>query len=339
MYKKNKEQDYQEQKNQTIVCSLYCFADLDNYEDLREPLLALLKRGGIKGSLLLALEGLNGTIAGSRESIDQVIKFLKKDSRFSGLQIKESKAKKVPFNRAKVKLKKEIVTMGIPNIEPQYYAGEYVPPGEWNDLISDPNVMLIDTRNEYEIEVGSFTGAINPHTTSFREFPLFAKSLNLDKDTKVAMYCTGGIRCEKSTAYFKSLGFDHVYHLEGGILKYLEEIPETDSLWKGECFVFDDRVTVNHQLHQGQYDQCHACRSPISEEDRDSPYFSKGISCHRCYKNLTNKRRQRLEEREKQVKLAKKRGETHIGSDVSEMNRLHRDKKLKEKEKQRKKSR
>jgi len=198
--------------------------------------------------------------------------------------------------------------------------------------------VVIDTRNEYEIAVGSFDGAVNPQTTTFREFPLFAETLNLHKSTKVAMYCTGGIRCEKSTAYLKSLGFDNVYHLEGGILKYLEETPENNSLWRGECFVFDDRVTVNQQLHQGKYDQCHACRTPISQKDKQSPYFSEGISCHHCYKNLTEKRRKRLQERQKQVRLARQRGDSHIGSDASEAHRSLKAEKLKRKVMQRNES-
>lgn len=326
------------QLEETVVCSLYRFVKLNNHEALREPLLKLLQKLQVKGSLLLAHEGLNGTIAGSREAINQVIVFLKKDGRFDGLQIKESKTNTSPFKRTKVKVKKEIVTMGRPDIDPQHYAGEYVKPEDWNDLISDPNVVVIDTRNEYEIAVGSFDGAVNPQTTTFREFPLFAKTLNLHKSTKVAMYCTGGIRCEKSTAYLKSLGFDNVYHLEGGILKYLEETPEDNSLWKGECFVFDDRVTVNHQLHQGSYDQCHACRTPISQKDKQSPYFTEGISCHHCYKNLTEKRRKRLQERQKQVRLARQRGDSHIGSDASEAHRSLKVKKLKRKVMQRNES-
>ena len=317
----NKEKRQDVQLEEIIVCSLYHFVALDDHEALKESLLQLLQKLQITGSLLLAGEGLNGTIAGSREAINQVIMFLEKDGRFNGLQIKESKTDKSPFKRTKVKIKTEIVTMGLPYIDPQHYAGEYVAPAQWNRLISDPDVVVIDTRNEYEIAVGSFDGALNPQTTSFREFPLFAKTLKIHKSTKVAMYCTGGIRCEKSTAYLKSLGFNNVYHLQGGILKYLEETPENESLWKGECFVFDDRVTVNHQLRQGRYDQCHACRTPISQEDKESPYFLEGISCHLCYKTLTEDRRERLQERVKQVRLAKKRGETHIGSVASEAHR------------------
>ena len=323
------------QLEEIIVCSLYRFVALNDHEALKGPLLQLLQKLQITGSLLLADEGLNGSIAGSREAINQVIMFLEKDGRFNGLQIKESKTDKSPFKRTKVKIKAEIVSMGLPDIDPQHYAGEYVTPAKWNSLISDPDVVVIDTRNKYEIAVGSFDGALNPQTTSFREFPFFARALKLHKSTKVAMYCTGGIRCEKSTAYLKSLGFDNVYHLQGGILKYLEEIPENESLWKGECFVFDDRVTVNHQLRQGRYDQCHACRTPISQEDKESPYFSEGISCHLCYKNLSEDRRKRLQERVKQVRLAKKRGEIHIGSDASKAHRALKIKKQNEKAMQR----
>ena len=321
-----------------VVVSLYHFVVLEDYETLREPLLAVMQQHNVRGTLLLAREGINGTIAGSREAVDLVLGFLKSDVRFTELRHKESLASKPPFHRNKVKLKKEIVTMGVPDIDAEHYAGIYVKPGNWNELISDPDVTVIDTRNEYEIEVGAFTGAVNPHTESFREFPAFAQKLNPGENRKVAMYCTGGIRCEKSTAYLKSIGFDEVYHLEGGILKYLEEVPEHKSLWQGECFVFDDRVTVDHQLRQGQYDQCHACRRPISEEDKSSPHYAPGISCPHCHGDLTESQRARFAEREKQVQLAKKRGESHIGSDAADAQQRHREEKLSHKAKQREQS-
>jgi len=245
-----------------VVCALYHFVTLDDYEQLREPLQTVLTEHNVCGTLLLAREGINGTIAGSRSGIDAALAFLRAD-----IRCKESYTDSPPFHRCKVKLKKEIVTMGVADIDPNNIVGTYIKPKDWNALISDPEVTLIDTRNEYEVQIGSFTDAVNPHTKSFREFPAYAEQA-LDPGThkKVAMFCTGGIRCEKSTAYLKSVGFDEVYHLEGGILKYLEEVPEDESLWQGECFVFDDRVTVNHQLERGQYDQCHACRMPITAE-------------------------------------------------------------------------
>lgn len=269
----------------------------------------------VRGTLLLAPEGINGTIAGSRDGVDSILKWLDGDERFSELRRKESFTDEMPFNRAKVKLKREIVTMGVEDIDPNDITGTYVKPEDWNELISDPEVTLIDTRNEYEVGIGTFKNAINPHTTSFREFPDYAKThLNPEKNKKVAMFCTGGIRCEKSTAYLKSLGFDQVYHLQGGILRYLEEIEEEASLWEGECFVFDDRVTVDQQLEKGQYDQCHACRMPISEQDKRSNAYVQGLSCPHCIDKQTDTQRMRFREREKQVQLAKQRGESHIGA-------------------------
>jgi UPF0176 protein len=326
-----KNQDY-------FISALYHFVVLEDYEALRERLLAIMQQHNVCGTLLLAREGINGTIAGTREGVDSVLRFLKSDSRFVQLQHKESVASKLPFHRTKVKLKNEIITMGVPDIDAERYAGTYVKPSDWNDLISDPDVTVIDTRNEYEIGVGSFIGAINPHTDSFREFPAFAQTLNAGENKKVAMYCTGGIRCEKSTAYLKSIGFDDVYHLEGGILKYLEVVPEDESLWQGECFVFDDRVTVDHQMRQGRYDQCHACRGPISEKDKSSPRYVPGVSCPNCYQGLTEKQRARFTEREKQVRLAKKRGESHIGSDAADAHQQHKEEKLNHKARQREQS-
>ncbi|SFV76789.1 Rhodanese domain protein UPF0176 [hydrothermal vent metagenome] len=302
------------------VCALYQFVRLDDFEEFRTPLRELMVKLEVKGTILLALEGLNGTICGSQASIDKVLQFLKDDGRFNNLEIKFSHSKDTPFKRLKVKLKKEIVTLGVSNIDPLSSVGTYVSPQDWNALISDPDVVLIDTRNNYEYEIGSFKGAINPSTETFREFPTYTKN-NLEqyRGKKVAMFCTGGIRCEKSTAYLKSQGFDTVYHLHGGILKYLEEVDEGQSLWEGECFVFDDRVAVKHNLEQGQYDQCHACRYPITDEDKMHPHYEKGVSCPRCHGSRTESQISRYRERERQIQLAKARGEDHIGDNASQI--------------------
>lgn len=316
-----------------VVCALYKFVYLDNFSSLKQPLLDLMLARNVRGTLLLAHEGINGTIAGYREDIDTVINWLESDERLNPLDCKESFHKELPFNRSKVKLKKEIVTMGVENIDPTRSVGTYVKPKDWNALISDPEVTLVDTRNDYEVEIGTFKEAINPDTASFRDFPKYAQD-NLDpsKHKKVAMFCTGGIRCEKSTAYMKEQGFEEVYHLQGGILKYLEEVPQEETLWEGECFVFDERVAVNHQLEKGQYDQCHACRYPITEKMKQDEKYQHGVSCPRCYDKLTDEQRARFAEREKQVQLAKQRGEAHIGLDasVSISKRKEQKKKLKE---------
>ncbi|MCS5586204.1 MAG: rhodanese-related sulfurtransferase [Gammaproteobacteria bacterium] len=302
------------------VCALYQFVRLDDFEEFRNPLRELMVGLEIKGTILLALEGLNGTISGSKSSIDGVIQFLKDDGRFDNLEIKFSHSETTPFKRLKVKLKKEIVTLGVGHIDPLSSVGTYVAPQDWNDLISDPDVVLIDTRNNYEYEIGSFKGAINPNTETFREFPAYTKdNLEQYRGKKVAMFCTGGIRCEKSTAYLKSQGFDTVYHLHGGILKYLEETDEDQSLWEGECFVFDDRVAVKHNLEQGQYDQCHACRYPITQEDKAHPHYEKGVSCPRCHGSRSEDQVSRYRERERQIQLAKARGEEHIGDHASQI--------------------
>jgi len=301
----------------TVVCALYRFVTLDNYQEIQDPLLKVMQANNIKGTLLLANEGINGTVAGSRENIDALIAWLKSDPRLSNLTTKESFTPENPFYRTKVKLKKEIVTMGVEGIDPKRTAGSYVKPKDWNALISDPDVLLVDTRNDYEISIGTFKNAVDPKTTNFREFPQYVKD-NLDPavNKKVAMFCTGGIRCEKSTAYLKEQGFDEVYHLEGGVLKYLEEVPQEESMWQGECFVFDNRVSVNHQLEKGQYDQCHGCRLPITEADKQSEKYQEGICCHQCHEHLTVEQKQRFAQREKQVSLAKQRGEIHIGNDA-----------------------
>lgn len=301
-----------------VVCALYKFVALPDYADFRQSLLNIMEQQKVRGTLLLAKEGINGTIAGSRKGIDFVLDWLRREPRLADLEFKESYTEAPPFKRSKVKLKKEIVTMGVENIDPRRVVGTYVDPADWNDLISDPEVILIDTRNDYEFEVGSFESAVNPKTTTFREFPEYVKEqLDPEKHRKVAMFCTGGIRCEKSTAYLKEQGFEEVFHLKGGILKYLEEVPEEQSLWKGECFVFDDRVTVDHRLEKGNYDQCFACRMPITEADKASKKYQPGISCPRCYDALTPEQKANFAEREKQMQLAKARGEAHIGAEAA----------------------
>ncbi|RUO39790.1 hypothetical protein CWE15_08505 [Aliidiomarina taiwanensis] len=296
-----------------ICAALYKFIELNNYEELQQPLYDVMVKHEVKGTLLLAREGINGTICGTREGIDAVLQHLRSDPRFADIEHKESDSDTQAFYRTKVKLKKEIVTLGVDWVDPKNSVGTYVPATEWNQLIQDPDVLLIDTRNDYEVAVGTFEGAVDPKTVSFREFPEYVEQhLDTKKHKKVAMFCTGGIRCEKSTAYLKGLGFDDVYHLEGGILKYLEEVPEEESLWRGECFVFDQRVTVKHGLEQGTYDQCYACRMPITEEEKASEHYQKGVSCPHCYNKTTASQKERFAERERQIQLAKARGEEHI---------------------------
>jgi len=266
-----------------IVCALYKFVRLENYASLQQPLLDLMLAHRVRGTLLLATEGINGTIAGSREGIDQVLDWLRAVPAFENLDHKESVSEELPFK-------------------------------------ADPSVLLVDTRNDYECEVGTFVGAVNPNTSSFREFPDFAKQhLDKTKHTKVAMFCTGGIRCEKSTAYLREQGFDEVYHLKGGILKYLEKVPENQSMWRGECFVFDDRVTVNHQLEPGSFDQCHGCRRPITEQDKLSDDYIAGAQCPKCCGEITDDQKERFLEREKQMRLARERGEPHMGEDAKQL--------------------
>ena len=303
-----------------VVCALYQFVTLENFEALQAPLLNVMTEHGVKGTLLLATEGINGTIAGTRVGIDAVLDHLRSDSRLKTLSTKESFDSELPFYRSKVKLKKEIVTMGVQGIDPKRVVGTYVKPSDWNELISDPEVTLIDTRNDYEVGIGTFKGAVDPKTKTFREFPNYVKeNLNPEKHKKVAMFCTGGIRCEKSTAYLKEQGFDQVYHLEGGILKYLEEVPASETLWEGECFVFDNRVTVDHNLKKGNFDQCHACRRPILEVDKARPEYRAGVSCHQCIDEYSDADRARFIERERQVALAKSRGEAHIGDELDQV--------------------
>ncbi len=316
-----------------VVCALYKFVTLDDFQAKKQPLLDFMLTRDIRGTLLLAREGINGTVAGSRDAINALLDYLRQDPRLAEISFKESRTDSSPFMRSRVKLKKEIVTMGVEGIDPKRVVGTYVKPGEWNQLISEPDVLLVDTRNDYEVQVGTFKNAVNPKTDSFREFPEYVKThLDPSKHKKVAMFCTGGIRCEKSTAYLKQQGFEEVYHLEGGILKYLEEVPAEQSMWEGECFVFDDRVTVNHQLEKGDYDQCHACRLPITEEDKQSPLYQKGVSCPHCYHQTSDDQKRRFAEREKQIQLARLRGEAHIGQETAEAAELNRQKKRERRE-------
>lgn len=303
--------------NQFVVCALYKFVALENYQDLRQPLLSFMQERSVKGSLLLAREGINGTVSGSRESIDALLAYLNADPRLNPISYKESFDETQPFHRTKVKLKKEIVTLGVEGIDPRKTVGTYVKPKDWNALISDPDVTVIDTRNDYEIEIGTFKHAINPNTDSFREFPQYvADNMHPQKHKKVAMFCTGGIRCEKSTAYMKEQGFDEVYHLEGGILQYLQDVPKEESLWQGDCFVFDNRVAVDHSLQKSHYDQCYACRLPITEQDKASEQFESGVSCPKCFGTHSEAQVARFREREKQVSLAKARNEEHVGTEA-----------------------
>ena len=309
--------------SQVTVSALYHFVRLDDYQALRQPLYDFMIENAIRGTLLLAREGINGTVAGSQQSIDKLHHWLRSDERLKDLRTKESYDDAMPFYRTRVKLKKEIVTMGIQGIDPNQVVGTYVKPEDWNALISDPEVTLVDTRNDYEVAIGTFKNAINPETETFRQFPDYIKNhMDPEKHKKVAMFCTGGIRCEKSTAYLKEQGFEEVYHLQGGILKYLETIDEKESLWQGECFVFDNRVSVDHKLGKGSYDQCHACRLPITDEDKQSEKYEPGVSCPGCFDKKSEDQRKRFAERERQMQLAKKRGEQHIGSEVNAISRL-----------------
>jgi len=318
-----------------VIAALYRFVRLDNYPSLRQPLLQFMLDRQIRGTLLLASEGINGTVAGEQAAIDALLDYLRQDDRLRELDYKLSYDSEMPFYRSRVKLKREIVTMGIEDLDPAQ-GGTYVDPCDWNALIEDPEVILIDTRNAYESAIGSFAGAVLPQTESFREFPAYAKQqLDPERHRKVAMFCTGGIRCEKSTAYLRQQGFDEVYHLRGGILKYLEEIPESESKWEGECFVFDNRVSVNHALEKGSYDQCHACRLPITADDKLSDRYQPGVSCPACYELHTEEDRRGFREREKQVRLARARGEQHLGSDAAVQAGRRKARKLASKQEQR----
>ena len=306
------------------VAALYKFARFADPDALRAPLAALCRVQGIKGTLLLAREGLNGTIAGPDEGVAAVLDHVRALPGCAALDVKLSCAETMPFYRMKVRVKAEIVTMGQPDIDPLQSVGHYVEPADWNALISDPEVVLIDTRNDYEVAIGTFAGATDPQTTSFRDFPAWFREqrerlLGQGKTPKVAMFCTGGIRCEKSTAFLKREGVEDVFHLKGGILKYLEQVPAEQSLWQGDCFVFDERVSVGHGLAPGRYELCRACRRPLSAEDHASPHYEEGTSCPACHDSRDEAQRARYRERHRQEQLAAQRGTAHIGAPPKEI--------------------
>jgi UPF0176 protein len=298
------------------VAAFYRFLDLDDPETFRDRLLARCQEAGLLGTILVAGEGVNGTLAGSEEAIVAVLDFIAASlSLESPIDARWSDAGEAPFRRMRVKVKREIVTLGRPDILPQHGTGQHVPAAEWNALIDDPEVLVVDTRNHYEVEVGTFPRALDPGTDSFREFPQFAEALAKEhRDRPLAMFCTGGIRCEKATALMLELGFENVYHLEGGILKYLATVPEAENRWDGECFVFDTRVAVDRDLAEGGYVQCHACRRPLSTAELESPDYVEGVSCPQCIDETDADKRARLEERARQVRLARERGEEHVGA-------------------------
>jgi UPF0176 protein len=301
--------------SEIIVAALYKFTPFLDLPSLKADLDRAAAQAGIRGTLLIAHEGINGTVAGSRDGIDTILAVIRALPGCADLEHKESSAGDMPFNRMKVRIKKEIVTMGVDGADPNVAVGTYVEPEDWNVLIADPDVVLIDTRNDYEARIGSFEGALNPATTTFREFPeWFRTQGEFGRNRKFALFCTGGIRCEKATAFLKREGFDDVYHLKGGILKYLETVPEAESRWQGECFIFDQRTTVVHGLDQGSYDLCHACRMPISPADKASGQYVPGIGCPHCADKLTPDQKARFAERQKQIELAKRRGERHLGA-------------------------
>lgn len=314
----------------SLVAAFYKFVDLLDYEARKESLLAFCERHGVKGTILLAKEGINSTMAGSEAGVEAVLAHLQDDPAIGALTVKRSWADECPFYRMKVRLKKEIVRLGLPEVNPNDQVGEYVSPEKWNDLISDPDVILVDTRNDYEYEIGTFKGALDPSTKSFREFPDFVqKELGDKKNKKIAMFCTGGIRCEKSTSYLLKEGFDKVYHLEGGILNYLEKVDPSESLWEGDCFVFDNRVAVDHSLRKGEYEMCRACRHALTEVELKSEKYVEGTSCPHCFDTFTEDQRIRAAERQKQVEISKALGRKHIGATLLEREQW-RDMKLKE---------
>jgi len=305
----------------TRIAAFYKFFDFPHFEAARGPLFETLDAAGVRGTVLLAAEGVNGTIAASPEGIETALAALRALPGAETLEAKFSEAEENPFLRLKVRLKREIVTMGVPGTDPNSLVGTYVEPEDWNGLISDPDTVLIDTRNDYEFAIGTFDGAIDPETKSFREFPDWFRAFrdrlaSEGRTPKIAMFCTGGIRCEKATSFVKAEGIDDVFHLKGGILKYLEVIPEEQSLWHGECFVFDERVSVKHDLSPGSYDMCHACKRPITEEDKKGNAYRPGVSCPHCIDEMTADQRARFAERQKQINLAKARGEAHMGPEA-----------------------
>lgn len=308
------------QPPQTVtVAALYCFTHFADCAAIRSPLESVCRAQNIRGTLLLAQEGINGTIAGPFERVAVVLEHIRGLPGCSDLEVKYSSAEAMPFHRMKIRIKREIVTMGEPDVDPATNAGNYVEPEDWNSLISDPDTIVIDTRNDYEVAVGSFAGAINPGTSSFRDFPAWFRGardalLGTGKQPRVAMFCTGGIRCEKSTAFLKQEGVEEVHHLKGGILKYLERIPEEASLWRGECFLFDERVTIGHGLKRGTHELCRACRQPLSRQDLASPHYEAGVSCAACHALRTDEQRASYRERHRQQTLAVKEGRLHVGA-------------------------
>lgn len=301
--------------NKFIVAALYKFVGLPDFRELKRPLLERCRELRLKGTLLLAPEGINGTVAGRRESIDGILDYLRSEPRFADLAHEESLAAGAPFHRMKVKLRQEIVSLGLPGVDPEQLRGEYVKPEDWNAEISRPDTLVLDVRNEYETGIGGFKNAVAPNTGTFREFPDYVdKNLNPEQHTRVAMYCTGGIRCEKASSYLLSRGFREVVQLQGGILNYLEKVDRDHSRWEGECFVFDSRVAIDHELAEGEFEQCFACRRPLRQDDMASEKYQPGVSCPRCHDDLTPEQRRRFSERQRQVELAESRGEQHIGS-------------------------
>ncbi|MDP2228600.1 MAG: rhodanese-related sulfurtransferase [Moraxellaceae bacterium] len=296
---------------QVVVAALYHFADLPDFRDMQAPLRAHCEAHGIRGTLLLAEEGINGTVSGLRDGIDALLAWLHADVRLAALEHKESFSDRHPFRRLKVKLKKEIVTLGVPGVNPNKAVGTYVEPEDWNALISDPDVVLIDTRNDYEVALGTFQRAVDPKTRTFREFPAYVRE-NFDpaRQRKVAMFCTGGIRCEKASSFMLGEGYAEVFHLKGGILKYLEKVRPEESLWQGECFVFDHRVGITHGLAEGQSEMCFGCGHPVTPDDRQLPSYEEGVSCACCADTVTEEKKSRLRERMRQITLARERGES-----------------------------
>lgn len=295
---------------EVVVAALYHFATLADFRELQEPLRQRCHELGIRGTLLLAEEGINGTVSGSRAGIDGLLAHLRADTRLAALDHKESFSDRHPFRRLKIKLKKEIVTLGVPGVDPNKIVGRYVEPEDWNALISDPEVLVIDTRNDYEVALGTFQRAVDPATRSFREFPDYVRQhFNPQQHRKVAMFCTGGIRCEKASSFMRAEGFPEVYHLRGGILKYLEKVKPEDSLWEGECFVFDHRVGITHGLGEGQAEMCFGCGHPVTPQERDQAGYEHGVSCPHCIADLTPEKAARLRERMHQIELARARGE------------------------------
>lgn len=305
-----------------VVAAFYKFLALADIAAIKPVLEQVCQDAQISGTILLAAEGINGTVCASHEGISKLFRWFGRQEQFSDVRAKYSFAEEPAFHRMKVRLKKEIVTMGEPDIDPQGCVGKYVKPSDWNALIADPDTLVIDTRNDYEVEIGTFDRAINPNTSAFREFPGWVQN-HLDslpdgvKPKKIAMFCTGGIRCEKATSYLVSKGYDNVFHLEGGILKYLETVPVDESAWQGDCFVFDQRVSVKHGLEPGDYDMCHACRMPVTESEKQSPLYEQGVSCPKCHGTRDDEELLRFRERQKQMQLARKRGEKHLGKTLN----------------------